>query len=75
MKYRVKPSLLPQCLFPPVGFRAYPPGDLRLTDQLGGKGVQLLFGNKYREDPHRQRNDQHSAEDKDTHIQISLAAL
>ena len=51
------------------------PGDLRLTDQLGGKGVQLLFGNKYREDPHRQRNDQHSAEDKDTHIQISLAAL
>ena len=38
---------------------------------LGGKGVQLLFGNKYREDPHRQRNDQHSAEDKDTHIQIS----
>ena len=53
----------------------HPPGDLRLTDQLGGKGVQLLFGNKYREDPHRQRNDQHSAEDKDTHIQISLAAL
>ena len=71
---RVQAGLLPQGLFPAVSFRPDPAGDLHLTHQFSGKGIELLFGNKGWEDLHCQRDHQHGAEHQDAHIDVSLSA-
>src|SRR5699024_3114182 len=70
---RVKPGAVGKRRRTASGFRTDPAGNFRLTHQLHGIGVQLLFGDIDRQHTDHQRQHQHGAYHQDANIDIAFA--